>query len=169
MTFKKLVTLIVLSVITLIPASAAYAVSSPIVAKPVPAVALGCPYHFTISVQNGNLIFSGVAPDYFANSVKIDLIKPVNYATSTINLEGNAVIERDPNRDVNTYPYFQTVQPIVVRTLTYTLDPTNSNMAQHVQSSNGFTFDLTNAPKIYLTALSYGIYNLRTSYVGDSA
>ena len=173
MRFKKILTAVVLSATMLtmaIPTTPAYAIT-PIgqQAKAVPAVALGCPYHFTLSIQNDNLIFSGSAPDYHAKSIKIDLVKPVNYATSTINPDGIAVIERDPNRDIHREPYIYTVQPSIVMTLTHTLDPINSNMAKTVQSPNGLVVDLSTAPKIDISTLSDGVYNLRTGYIGDPA
>jgi hypothetical protein len=67
----------------------------------VPAVALGAPYNCTLSIQDNKLILSGSAPDYIADSsLQVEIIKPVNYASCTIDSDGRAIVGRDATKAI---------------------------------------------------------------------
>ncbi len=67
----------------------------------VPAVALGDPYCITLSIQNNKLVLSGFAPDYVADSsLQVDIIKPVNYGSCTIDTDGRAMVGKDATKAI---------------------------------------------------------------------
>jgi hypothetical protein len=70
-------------------------------ADKVPAVALGDPYCVTLSIQDNELVLSGFAPNYVADSsLQLDIIKPVNYGSCTIASDGRAVVGKDVSKAI---------------------------------------------------------------------
>ncbi|OPJ65504.1 hypothetical protein [Clostridium chromiireducens] len=169
--FKKLMacaTLCAICLMTIIPARAS---ASTYTATPVYAVALGCPYHFTLSVQNNNtLVMSGNAPDYYGAgvSVKLDLIKPVNYTDFSIGSDGIATVEKNTDIDLDS-PYTRLkLKPTIMGSLTHNLTLSSAVApiitATDTDGKSVLTYDLPNVPKLSLAGVSDGIYNIRLSF-----
>ncbi len=102
---KKVISLIVLFAVmittTLTPQKTYAATGKATYAKKVPAVALGVPYCFTLSIQDNKLVLSGSAPFYVADSsLKLEIIKPINYGTCTIASEGRALVGKDVSKAI---------------------------------------------------------------------
>lgn len=174
---KKIISILVLFAIltTLVPtAIPAYAASTTYTATKVYALALSCPYHFTISVQNNDLVISGTAPSYVAGaSLKVSLIKPVNYASCTVGSDGRAIIAKDPAINLKDSHTVEQLKPTVVKTLTHTLTCTNG-IAPLITVTDSYgdtvlTSDLPNVPKLDLAGIPDGVYNLRVGLSIDPA
>ena len=173
---KKLLSLglVLLAILTnIVPTQSTYAASKTYTATKVYAVALDCPYHFTISIQNNALVVSGNAPDYLgASSVKIDLIKPINYTSSTVGTDGIATVTKNTTINLANWRVLAQLKPTVVKTLTHTLNPTSGSIAPLITVTDsygdvGLTYDIANVPKVSLAGVSDGIYNIRVGLSTD--
>lgn len=192
MRFKKILTVAVLSALlitTLIPSVPVYAATTnQIKASRVTAVALGCPFHFTVSLQGGKLVLSGNSPDYTAPQIKIDLIKQAYYKDLSTDTNGVVTVHTDRiiannygqnyyylcGYDFSTYTlrtqdFVQYLNKNVVKTLTHSVNLIGGSMARTKPCPEGLTLDFPTAPQIDISDLSDGVYNLRTGFIGDPA
>jgi hypothetical protein len=151
-----------------------YAASTTYTASKVYAVTLDCPYHFTLSIQDNKLVVSGYAPDPIDGaSIKVDLIKPVNYTAATIGTDDIATITKNTAINLENLESLSQLHPTVIKTLTHTLNNTG-NIAPliTVTEADGtkvLTDDISNLPKLSLAGVADGIYSLRVGYSVDPA
>lgn len=171
MMLKKLLTLLVLSAVALTLLVPAYAgtTGSTTYAKIVPAVALGWPYNYTVSIQGTNLIVSGISPAYSTNAVKIALIEPVSYDNSSVDADGRATVTLDPTKSLTDIRNVTKLNPTVVKYVNYTLNSAYAEIAPTKMVNSDLTLDYSTVPKIDLSALPDGIYNVWTGYLGTAA
>lgn len=167
---KKLASMLLAATLLFATTTTANAETTTYTATSVYAVALGIPYEFTVSIQNNTLVMSGNAPSYYGAgvSVKLDLIKPVNYTNSSVGDDGIATVEKNIAVDLDN-PYTRMkLKPTVMGSLTHNLT-LSSAVAPIITAtdSNGksvLTYDLPNVPKMNLSGISDGIYNIRLSF-----
>jgi len=165
--FKKLMVCAVLSAICLTAVLPTRASASTYTATKVAAVALGMPYHYTLSVQNNALVISGDAPSYLDNgNFQIDLIEPVNYVNPSIDGNGLAALDR-MEFDFGSTATQKGLHPTVVKSITRPLS-LSSHIAPIItvamEGKSYLTYDLGNVPKLSLSGLPDGLYNIRTKF-----
>ena len=169
MKVKIIAALLLVSLLATLAPNSTYATTTATTATRVYAVALSCPYHITISVQDGQLVVSGTAPDYIAGaSLKVSLIKPVDYSSCSTGSDGRALVSINPSialtsngpKDLTDPKNPKDIVPTVVKTLTHTLTCTN-DIAPEITVNGDLTLDLGNVPKLNLDSVPDGIYNLR--------
>jgi len=171
--FKKLMACAVLSAVCLTALLPSKAYASTYTAAKVYCVALGMPYHYTVSVQNNSLVISGQAPSYLDNGTfTVDLIEPVSYKNQSIDSNGLAIMERRIV-DLSTADIQKQLHPTVMGSVTRQLTA-SSHIAPEitVTGANGkssLALDYANVPKIALSGLSDGLYNIRTKFSGNWA
>lgn len=144
---RKLLSLLMVTMVLLATLSTR-ASASTYTATKVSAVALGCPYHCTLRIQDNNLVISGDSPDAYAdagNSFKLDLIEPVDYENPSIDGDGLATLDKS-TIDLASSEVQKRLHPTVIKSITRVL-----------------TYDTSNLPKIALSGLSDGLYNIRVS------
>ncbi len=171
MNLKKLLTAILLFATALTPLVPAYAgtTGSTTYAKIVPAVALGWPYNYTLSIQGTNLIVSGTSPAYSTKSVKIALIEPVSYDSSSVDADGRATVTLDPSKSLADVRNIAKLNPTVVKYVNYPLNSAYAEVAPTKMVDSDLTLDFSTVPKIDLSTLPDGIYNVWTGYLGTAA
>lgn len=163
-------TLCAICLTTILPTRAS---ASTYTATKVPAVALGIPYHYTLSIQNNNLVISGDAPSYLDNgNFIVDLIEPVNYKNQSIDADGLATLDRS-EIDLSKSYIQKGLHPTIVGSITHPLSMTGS-VAPYTtftcaDGKSVLTYDTSNLPKISLSGLSDGLYNIRTKFSGNWA
>lgn len=173
----KSLALVLLAILTsLVPTvTSTYAASTTYTATKVYAVALDCPYHFTLSIQDNKLVMSGNAPDPIdEGSIKVELIKPVNYTSATIGTDGVATITKNTGIDLTNWRVLKQLNPTIVKTLTHTINPTSGNIAPIItviepDGTAVLTYDKPSVPKVSLAGVADGIYTLRVGYSNDPA
>lgn len=159
--------------ITVLPtAIPAYAASTTYTATKVYALALGCPYHVTLSVQNNDLVVNGTAPDYVDGaSLNTSLIKPVNYTSCTVGADGSATVTKDTTVNFASWRTMEQLKPTIIKTLTHPLTGINDIAPLiTVTDSHGdkvVTEDIANVPKLDLSDIQDGVYNIRASLSTD--
>lgn len=165
MKIKKILTMLVLLATLLTPSAYVYSTTTRI-ASPATAVALGCPYHLTLSIQNNKLVCSGSAPDYSTQQVEVSLVKPINYNSVDVDASGRAVVSLDIQKKI-TSALINELRPKAVKAIKFNLN-TNSSMYKTITASDGSpTYDYTSAVQMSLSGVPDGAYNIRIGYVGD--